>query len=78
MSEPVEIRFPKHGKVTNYQYSKQPPETATLLNNVRPYDISDERSRGGQRPGIKKWADGDQMGINPVVAITSVTYIVST
>lgn len=71
-----ELRFPTHGKVTNYQVSKQPQDTAALLNNVRPYDVSDTRARGGQRPGIKKWGNGDLLGVDaPVVAITSVTFL---
>lgn len=73
----LELKFPIHGKVTNYPVSKQPQETAALLNNVRPYDVADKRARGGQRPGIKKWGNGDQLATDsPVAAITSVTFVV--
>ena len=71
-----ELRFPINGKVTNFPITKQPQDTAALLNNVRPYDVSKERARGGQRPGIKKWGNGDQLGLNgPIRAITTVTLI---
>lgn len=71
-----ELKFPTQGKVTNYQLSKQPQNTAVLLDNVRPYDVSKERARGGQRPGIKKWGNGDQLGNDsPIIAITSVTFL---
>lgn len=72
----LEIKFPVQGKVTNYPISKQPADTAALLNNVRPYDVSKERARGGQRPGIKKWGNGDHFKVDsPVVAITTVTFL---
>lgn len=71
-----ELRFPTHGKVTNFALSKQPQNTAALLNNVRPYDVSKTRARGGQRPGIKKWGSGGSVGLGqPVTAITSVTFL---
>jgi hypothetical protein len=71
----IKLSFPTIGKVTNYALSQQPPNSAALLNNVRPYDVSKERVRGGQRPGIAHWGNGDELGgIGPVVAITSVTY----
>jgi len=47
------------------------------MNNVRPYDTLDDRARGGQRPGLDKWGDGDQIGAaeQPVVAMCIVTSV---
>ena len=39
--------------------------------NVRAYDVMEDRARGGQRPALDKWGDGDQIGSieQPVVAM---------
>ncbi len=74
----IELPFPLQGKNENYAASKQPPQTSPDLNNVRPYDVSDTRARGGQRPGLEKWGDGDQIGAaeQPVVAICVVHTVI--
>lgn len=46
--------FPLRGKNENWGAEGQPPLTSHDLNNVRPYDILDNRARGGQRPGLDK------------------------
>ena len=53
------------------------PLTSADMNNVRPYDTLDDRARGGQRPGLDKWGDGDQIGAaeQPVVAMCVVTSV---
>jgi len=47
------------------------------MNNMRPYDTLDKRARGGQRPGLVKWGDGDLIGgaEQPVVAMCIVTSV---
>lgn len=56
--------------------SAQPQYTSPDLSNVRVYDVIENRARMGQRPGLKKWGDGDQLGSgNPVVILTTVTYM---
>jgi len=56
--------------------SAQPQYTSPDLLNVRVYDVLENRARMGQRPGLKKWGDGDIIGEgNPIVALLSVTYM---
>ena len=54
--------------------SVQPQYTSPDLQNVRVYDVTENRARVGQRPGLKKWADGDQVGgvANAIVSMTVV------
>lgn len=74
----LEFPFPLKGKNENYSASEQPPLTSPDLQNVRPYDTSEERARGGQRPGLDKWGAGNQIGgaSQPVVAICHVAAVV--
>jgi hypothetical protein len=51
--------------------------TAFLLRNVRPFDVTEEKIRGGQRPGTTK-AYSTQVGLDgdtthPILAMASVT-----
>lgn len=57
--------------------SAQPEYTSPDLLNVRAYDVIETRARMGQRPGLKKWGDGDIIGTGegPIVALLSVTYM---
>ncbi len=74
----MEIPFPRLGKNTNQSFSKQPPQTSPDLNNVRIYDVSEKRDRGGQRPAVVKWGNGDQIGAEeqPVVEMCTVATVV--
>lgn len=71
------ILFPIKGIHRGGVTSLLPPLTSTGMNNVRPYDTLDNRARGGQRPGLKKWGDGDLIGAaeQPVVAMCIVTSV---
>ena len=71
------ILFPIKGLHRGGVTSLLPPLTANDMNNVRPYDTLDSRARGGQRPALDKWGDGDQIGGNelPVVAMCIVTSV---
>ena len=71
------ILFPIKGIHRGGVTSLLPPLTSTDMNNVRPYDTLDNRARGGQRPGLKKWGDGDLIGgaENPIVAMCIVTSV---
>ena len=71
------ILFPIKGIHRGGVTSLLPPLTSTDMNNVRPYDTLDNRARGGQRPALDKWGDGDQIGAaeQPVVAMTIVTSV---
>lgn len=73
----LELPFPYKGKNENWSASRQPPLTSPDLNNVRVYDVLGNRARGGQRPGLKKWGNGTQIGATeqPVVAICTVAAV---
>jgi len=47
--------FPASGLSENFGYETQPPGTTVSAQNVRAYDDSTGRMRGGQRPGLKKF-----------------------
>lgn len=69
-----EVKFPAKGIDKNWGNSEQPPITSPDLMNVRPVDTAENRVRGGQRPGLKRWAKGIRVGTvpNPVVAMCTV------
>lgn len=71
------ILFPIKGIHRGGVTSLLPPLTSTDMNNMRPYDTLDDRARGGQRPALDKWGDGDQIGAaeQPVVAMCIVTSV---
>lgn len=77
MGKPVEIQFPLLGQHKGMATSKQPFATSFLMNNVRLYDVLDKRARGGQRPGLTAWGNGDLIGDSnqPVVAMCVVSSI---
>lgn len=73
----IEFSFPLEGKDVNWSVIRQPPLTSPDLENVRPYDVFESRARGGQRPAVRKWGDGDRIGggsyqIDRLVQITTV------
>jgi len=71
------ILFPIKGIHRGGVTSLLPPLTCSHMNNMRPYDTLDKRARGGQRPGLVKWGDGDLIGGAelPVVAMCIVTSV---
>lgn len=73
----MEIKFPIKGWNEGAALEGQPPLTSPSLRNVRPFDVEEERIRGGQRPGIAKASDDRIVGDNPVVFLTqmAITYI---
>lgn len=73
----LDIKFPIEGLDKGRVTSQQSPTTSPDMNNVRPYDTLDNRARGGQRPGLDKWGNGDQVGgaEQPVVAMITVSSI---
>ena len=80
----VTIPFPMKGKDENWAMGGQPPLTSPDLQNVRPRDVQDKRSRGGQRPGVRKvmywWdsPDGEDLGLpdpTPVIGLAQVTAV---
>lgn len=71
------IRFPKKGLDKGNAANEQPKDSSPDMNNMRLYDVLENRARGGQRPGIDKWGNGDQIGgaSRPVVAICIVSSV---
>ncbi|KKK53933.1 hypothetical protein LCGC14_3089820 [marine sediment metagenome] len=54
-----------------------PSLTSGYMSNVRARDVLENRVRIGQRPGLDKWGDGDQVGAaeQPIVAIISISSV---
>jgi hypothetical protein len=75
----AELKFPVKGINKNWANSEQPPVTSPDMNNVRPYGTAEGRLRGGQRPGLDKWGDGDRIGgaNEPVILLCQVTSMVT-
>jgi len=69
--------FPFKGLHVGSLPGDQPPQTSPKLLNCRA--LWRGRFRGGQRPGLAKWATGDQIGATeqPVVAMCSVSVVES-
>jgi hypothetical protein len=70
----MKIKFPLNGLHKGFSIDEQPQHTTFDIQNCRPYDTLSGRLRGGQRPGLDKWGNGDQIGEaeQPVVAICNV------
>lgn len=73
----MEVKFPIKGWNEGAALEGQPPLTSPSLRNVRPFDVEEERIRGGQRPGLSKASADRIVGNNPVVFLTqmAITYI---
>ena len=50
----AKIHFPMRGLNKNWSTSQKPQFTSGRMSNVRPYDVLDDRARGGQRPGLSR------------------------
>ena len=77
MGRPTFIQFPLFGVNKGVATSKQPFATSFLMNNMRLFDVLDNRARGGQRPGLTAWGNEDLIGAanNPVVAMITISSI---
>lgn len=51
----VDLRFPRNGTDVSTAFSEQRPGTTPLGVNVRAFDPSTSRARGGSRPGLAKY-----------------------
>lgn len=70
----LEIRFPLKGINRNWSNDSQPPLTSPDLLNVRAQDVSENRTRGGQRPGLALlYAERIGSVPNPIVSLFQVT-----
>jgi hypothetical protein len=72
----TQLSFPYNGLHQGFAAEDQPANTTPSCQNVRPVDVSGERIRGGQRPGITK-AYAEVIETNgtphPVILIGSIT-----
>lgn len=73
----IEIQFPFRGLHQGLAAEKQPPMTTPHAKNIRAFDVEEEKSRGGQRPGLVKAYTTQIGGAHPVLKIVTiaVTYI---
>lgn len=73
----MRINFPYEGLHEGVAAQDQPVNSSFSLQNVRPFDVSADRVRGGQRPGTVLAYDTQIVGDHPVLNITSIvtTYI---
>ena len=71
------LKFPIRGINKSRVPDEQPEATSPGMNNVCPFDVLDDRVRGGQRPGMKKryseWVTNVASGTGPVVAMCEVS-----
>jgi hypothetical protein len=71
----IKFRFPLLGVNKNFAASTRPDYTSSDMNNVRPFDVLEERARGGQRPGMRKVYNQDIGNGTPVVKIAQITTV---
>jgi len=73
----VNFQLPIKGIHRGGAVENSPAMTSGYLNNVRARDVLEKKVRIGQRPGLDKWGDGDQVGAaeQPVVCIVSVSSV---
>ncbi len=71
------LTFPIKGVNKSRIPEDQPQATSPDMNNVRPFDVLDERIRGGQRPGmVKRYSQQVIRGgypAGPIVAMCEVS-----
>ena len=73
----MKVPFPISGLSAGAPASEQPLTTSFSLQNVRAFDVSDERIRGGQRAGTAKAYTTQIVGAFPIMDISAIvtTYI---
>jgi len=69
----AELPFPVNGLHEGLSSEHQPPTTSPYLRNVRPFDVTEERARGGQRPALVKAYDEQIGGEHPVLIMCAIT-----
>lgn len=70
----MNMPFPVNGLHRGLPAENQPEGTSFDLLNVRPYDVTSERIRGGQRPAlVKAYTTQISAASHPVLLITAIT-----
>ncbi len=73
----MRVPFPILGLHEGLPTTEQPMRTSFSIQNCRPFDISDERVRGGQRPGTALAYSTRIVGDFPIIRMVEIvsTYI---
>ena len=73
----INFQLPIKGTFKGGSVEQGPALTSGYMNNVRARDVLENRVRIGQRPGLDRWGDGDQVGAaeQPVVAMCTVSSV---
>lgn len=73
----VNFQLPIRGIHLGGSVEQGPTMTSGHMSNCRARDVLENKVRIGQRPGLEKWGDGDQVGEaeQPVVAIISISSV---
>jgi len=73
----INFQLPIQGIHKGGSVEQSPAMTSGHINNVRARDVLENKVRIGQRPGLDKWGDGDQVGAaeQPVVAMCTVSSV---
>lgn len=71
----MQFQYPIGGLDQSLAYARQPPNTTPDAVNQRPYDVFENRGRGGTRPGLDR-ANYTQLGSgNPIRLLNTVNLI---
>jgi len=74
----VNFQLPIKGIHLGGSIETSPALTSGWMSNCRARDVLENKVRIGQRPGLKKWGDGDQIGGTSdsfIVAICSISVV---
>ncbi len=73
----VRFQLPIKGIHLGGAVETSPALASGHMNNVRARDVLENKVRIGQRPGLDKWGDGDQVGAaeQPIVAICVISSV---
>ncbi len=69
----MKLQFPIQGLHKGAPVEDQPPTTSPSLQNVRAFDVTDERIRGGQRGGLEKAYTTQVGGEHPILGMVTIT-----
>lgn len=69
------IRFPIKGQSELLGAETQEPQTSPAMMNCIPFDVEEQRARGGKREGTIKLYETQVGGAYPIVEICGITTI---
>lgn len=74
----VDFPWPVHGVNNATATERQPPGTSPDAQNVRTYEPSTSRARGGSRPGLSRYIDAQVLGTASAIQNISVVAFMTT